>query len=69
MLLKAKKLYNIDMKNSWLIGDNENDILSANSSGISNTILVRSGHKIKETITNAAFVIDSINNVSEVITG
>ena len=55
------------MKKSWLIGDKEVDIISANNSGISNTILVRSGHKINELNSNAKYILDSIYNASQVI--
>jgi D-glycero-D-manno-heptose 1,7-bisphosphate phosphatase len=60
MFLKAKNKYDIDMTNSWAIGDKEADILAANKSGISNTVLVRSGHKINEIDSNAKFILDSI---------
>ena len=67
MLLEAKYKYNIDMKNSWLIGDKENDIIAANSSGITNTILVKSGHKINELDSNAKYILKSINQSPQVI--
>ena len=67
MFLEAKYKHNIDMKKSWLIGDKEVDIISANNSGISNTILVRSGHKINELNSNALYILDSIYNASQVI--
>ena len=67
MLLEAKYKHNIDMQNSWLIGDKEIDIIAANSSGISNTILVRSGHKINESTSNAKYFIDSIHQSKQVI--
>jgi len=67
MFLEAKYKHNIDMKKSWLIGDKEVDIISANNSGISNTILVRSGHKINELNSNAKYILDSIYNASQVI--
>jgi D-glycero-D-manno-heptose 1,7-bisphosphate phosphatase len=67
MLLKAKKLYNIDMNNSWLIGDKEIDIIAANSAGIINTILVKSGHKINELNSNAKYILESIHQSSQVI--
>ena len=67
MLLEAKTLYNIDMKNSWLIGDKEIDIKAANISGINKTILVRSGHKINVDKTNAMIVLDSIKKVNLII--
>ena len=67
MFLVAKKKYNIDMKNSWMIGDSESDIKSANAAGIINTILVRSGHLIDESNSNSKFTIDSIKQSNEVI--
>ena len=48
MLLSAKTKHNIDMENSWMIGDKENDIQAAHNAGIRNTILVKSGHEIDE---------------------
>ena len=68
MLLEAKYKHNIDMQNSWVIGDKEDDIKAANHAGIKNTILVRSGHKIDESNSNALQIIDSIKNIYEVIT-
>ena len=68
MLLNAKTKYNIDMKNSWMIGDNEIDVIAANAAGIGNTILVRSGHKIDESKSNASFFLDSIQQVKQIIT-
>ena len=67
MLLKAKYKHNIDMQNSWLIGDTEVDIIAANSSGITNTILVKSGHKINEFDSNAKYILESIHQSSKVI--
>ncbi|MDC0964546.1 D-glycero-beta-D-manno-heptose 1,7-bisphosphate 7-phosphatase [Candidatus Pseudothioglobus singularis] len=68
MLLKAKNQYNIDMGKSWMIGDSEVDISAAASCGIENTILVRSGHKIDESITKAKFILDSIKKSKKIIT-
>ena len=67
MLLDAKYKHNIDMQNSWLIGDKEIDIIAANSSGITNTILVKSGHKINEIDSNAKYFLDSIQQSKQVI--
>ena len=67
MLLEAKYKHNIDMQNSWLIGDKEVDIIAANSSGITNTILVKSGHKINEVDSNAKYILDSIHQSNQVI--
>ena len=69
MFLKAKAKHNTDMEKSWMIGDMERDTIAANSAGIDNTILVRSGHKINETKSNAKFIIDSIQQTKQLITG
>ena len=67
MFIDAKYKYNISMKESWMIGDSESDIKAANTAGISNTILVRSGHLIDESNSNSKFIIDSIKQSREVI--
>ena len=68
MFLKAKAKHNTDMEKSWLIGDNEIDVIAANEAGIESTILVRSGHRIDESISKARFILDSIQQAKEVIT-
>jgi D-glycero-D-manno-heptose 1,7-bisphosphate phosphatase len=68
MLLEAKNKYDIDMKNSWLIGDKEDDITAANSSGIDNTILVRSNQRDYELKSKAKYFLNSINESIKVIT-
>ncbi|MDB2670801.1 D-glycero-beta-D-manno-heptose 1,7-bisphosphate 7-phosphatase [Candidatus Pseudothioglobus singularis] len=67
MFLTAKIKHNIDMKNSWMIGDKENDIKAANNAGIMNTILVKSGHNVDEFNSNAKFVLDSIKDIHQAI--
>ena len=67
MFLQAKQKYNIDMANSWMIGDKETDIEVANLVGITNTILTRSGHKINEKTSRAKFFSDSIKDVITII--
>ena len=68
MFLKAKDKHNTDMEKSWLIGDNEIDVIAANAASIENTILVRSGHRIDESISKARFILDSIQQAKQVIT-
>ena len=68
MFIEAKNKYDTDMKNSWMIGDNEIDIQAANAAGINNTILVRSGHLIDESSSRAKFIIDSIKQSKGLIT-
>ena len=67
MLLEANRAHNINFTKSWMIGDKETDIQAANSAGIKNTILVRSGHTIDETRSNASYIIDSIKESIKVI--
>ena len=67
MLLSAKTKHNIDMENSWMIGDKENDIKAANNAGIINTILVKSGHEIDEINSNSKFTLDSIKDIHQAI--
>jgi D-glycero-D-manno-heptose 1,7-bisphosphate phosphatase len=56
------------MKNSWMIGDRKADIIAANTAGITNTILVRSGHKIDGLNSKAKYIISSIQQASKIIT-
>ena len=67
MFLEAKYKYNIDMENSWMIGDKDTDIKAANLAGITNTILVRSGHLIDEANSNSRFITDSIKQSKEFV--
>ena len=67
MLIEAEYKYNISMKDSWMIGDKETDIKAANLAGITNTILVRSGHLVDKSNSKSKFTIDSIKQSNEVI--
>ena len=60
MFNQANDKYNIDVGNSWMIGDKEADIQAANAAGIKNTILVKSGHEIDEASSKSQFILDSI---------
>ena len=68
MFLTAKARHNADMEKSWMIGDKERDTIAANSAGIDNTILVRSGHRIDESNSNAKIIINSIRQAKRIIT-
>ena len=67
MFLKAFKKYSVDIKQSWMIGDKETDIIAANRAGIFNTALVKSGHKINETSSNAKYILETIIDSKNVI--
>ena len=68
MFLEACDKYDINMENSWIVGDKEADITAANSAGINNTILVKSGHSIDEMNTEAKFILESIKESIQIIT-
>ena len=61
MLLKAQKEFDIDMKNSILIGDKNSDIEAGLNAGMLNCYLVRTGHEIMEN----NFDIKILNNLKE----
>jgi len=67
MIEKCFKKYEISKKASWVIGDSERDIEAGISSGISNTILLRSGHRINELETKAFSIADSIKDITKII--
>jgi D-glycero-D-manno-heptose 1,7-bisphosphate phosphatase len=67
MFIKAQEKYNIDMTKSWSIGDKEDDIIAANLSGIKNTILVQSGHKIITEQSKASYLLKSIKDSIKII--
>ena len=67
MLLQAKEKHDIDMSQSWMIGDKEADVIAANAAGINHTILVKSGHDIDEANSNAEYILDSIKQAQTII--
>ena len=67
MFIQANNKHNINMKESWMIGDKEADIQAANAADIHNTILVKSGHAIDEESSKAKFILDSIEQAKTVI--
>ena len=66
MFLKAKLKHDINMKNSWMIGDKESDITAANLAGIKKTILLKNNKKFHN-ISNASIIINSIFELIDVI--
>ena len=60
MLIEAQIKYNIDMENSWMIGDKETDILAASQAGIKNTILLNDSYRKIESNSTARFIINSL---------
>ncbi len=59
--------HDIDLKESWLIGDKSSDIKCAKNAKIQNTIQVQSGHEFDENSSLANFVIPTIKNIPSII--
>ena len=60
MFFKAEEKYDIDLNSSWMIGDNETDVIAANRAGISNTILFKTVSQKTNSETSAKYVIESL---------
>ena len=67
MIDNILKNHNIDLENSWLIGDKSSDIECAKNANIKNTIQVKSGHKFKEIDSIADYICDSIKDLAQII--
>ena len=67
MIDQAKKLFQIDFKNSWLIGDKDSDIKTAHNAGIPNTVQVMTGHSFDEKGSKASFILDSIKDIPQIV--
>ena len=67
MIENIIRRFQIDLDESWLIGDKNTDIECANNAGIYNTIQVKSGHIFDEKKSIAKFIIESIKNIKDVI--
>lgn len=62
MIYHAVKDFNIDLRESIIIGDKEIDIQTGKSAGIGKCVLVRSGHIVDEFNTVADSIYDSLYN-------
>ncbi len=67
MINAILKNFNIDLENSWLIGDKEADIKCAITAKIKNTIQVKSGHSFDALKSQADFVCESIADCAKII--
>lgn len=67
MIDNILKNHEVDLENSWLIGDKSSDIKCANNANIKNTIQVQSGHSFDEKDSIADFVAKSIKNIQQII--
>ncbi|WP_407923314.1 D-glycero-beta-D-manno-heptose 1,7-bisphosphate 7-phosphatase [Arcobacter suis] len=61
MIQQSLNDFNIDLQNSWLIGDKKSDIETAINANISNKILISQYKKNSEFLNIASNLIDTIN--------
>ena len=61
MIQQSLNDFNIDLENSWLIGDKKSDIETAINANISNKILISQYKKNSELLNIASNLIDTIN--------
>ena len=66
MLEKIKKKHNLDLKNSWMVGDKESDILFAKSGGINNTIFLNNNNYGLKFV-KPDFIINSLDEIKKII--
>ena len=60
MLLKAAEEFNIDLSQSWMIGDGENDIKAGKAAGCKTALIGTDDYKQNET---ASTLLDAVNNI------
>ena len=60
MLLKAAEEFNIDLSQSWMIGDGENDIKAGKAAGCRTALIGTDDYKQNET---APTLLDAVNNI------
>lgn len=51
LLLRAAQDLNIDLKQSWMVGDSENDIKAGQAAGCKTALLTRTGKNVGQTVT------------------
>ncbi len=66
MFLKAEHEFNIDLKQSWMIGDSERDIIAGNNAGCT-TVGVRTGYGIKKTTVMPDFFFENLKEAVDFI--
>lgn len=68
MILAAQKDLNIDVANSYMVGDRISDLLSGKNAGVKKTVLVRTGDPITpEAQAQSDWIIDSLADLPNMI--
>jgi D,D-heptose 1,7-bisphosphate phosphatase len=66
MILKATERFNINLKQSWMIGDSERDVLSGKAAGVK-TIGVKTGHGQKKSLVEPDFFFSNVKEAVDFI--
>ncbi|MBI1316944.1 HAD-IIIA family hydrolase [bacterium] len=66
MSLKAAERYHIDLKQSWMVGDSERDVLAGRAAGC-RTIGVRTGHGLKKSRTQPDLMVENLEEAVQLI--
>ncbi len=56
MLLKAAEDFNIDLENSWMVGDGENDVKAGSAAGCRTALITENGEEFGQTVTVSSLV-------------
>ncbi|RXJ85271.1 D-glycero-beta-D-manno-heptose 1,7-bisphosphate 7-phosphatase [Arcobacter sp. CECT 8985] len=67
MIDNILKNYEIDLENSWLVGDKDSDIKCANNANIKNSVQVKSGQKFDENKSDAKYVLENIIELKKLV--
>ncbi len=67
MILQASQKHNIDLSNSWMIGDKTSDINAALNAGIKNTILITSEYSKSSDEAKTKNIIENIIETKNII--
>lgn len=67
MIDNILKNFDIDLENSWLIGDKSSDIKCAINAKIKNSIQVKTGHEFDESKSLANHICNSIDDIRDII--
>ena len=67
MITKALELYDIDLENSWMIGDKASDIKLAINSNIKNSILINSSYIDKKEKKLSNFIVNSLEETIDIV--
>lgn len=68
MILSAQKALNIDLSQSYMVGDRVSDLLSGKNAGVKRTVLVKTGDAItEEVLEQADWVLDSLADLPKKI--